>query len=275
MSESYVTEQMRQALARHVLEKVQDGRVLAYYLKDPAQGRMMSTLILFTPEGIVLMGDLTPNRNGVISAYGYGVGWFGSDKSECYLCEKFLDKQYVHEAAAEELRDVDSHWRQIDGALPTAEEKEQLERLDEIAEALDEHDAEWLIRELEDAGYVVDDGPPGYTYEPHEAGWLCALQQRFAELYQAEVAAPRFLLCNRSAGFLGNSPLFWAERGGYTQWIDEAKRFTADEANGIIRSTKSSHYFEAIPVKTLERIAKRTVDTQDLAKEGSDEKTLV
>jgi hypothetical protein len=272
---SYVTEQMRKSLENHVLELIQYGAVTAYYLKDPAHGRMMSTLVTFSPEGITISGDLTPNRSGLVSAYGYGIGWFGSDKSEGYLCEKFLDKQYVHEAAQDELRDADSHWRQIDGALPTAEEKEQLERLDEIIEALDEHDAEWLISELEDAGYVVDDGPPGYTYEPHEAGWLCAIQQRFAELYQAEIAVPKFLLCNRSAGYLGNSPVFWAEGGGYSQWIDQAKRFTAAEAEGIIRSTKSSHYFEAIPLETLQRIAKRTVDMQDLRKESSDEKTSV
>ena len=264
---SYVTELMRKALENHVLELVQDGAVTAYYLKDPAQGRMMSTMILFTPEGIVLLGDLTPNCNGVISSYGYGVDWFAKPLSEGYLCSKFLAEEYVPGAAQEDLRDPNSHWREVEGPFPTVEEKSRLERLDEIAEELDEHDAEWLCRELEDAGYVIDDGPPGFTYNPHEAGWLCAIQQRFAELYQAEIAVPKFLLCNRSAGYLGNSPVFWAEGGGYSQWIDEAKRFTAAEADLIIRSTKSSHHFEAIPLETLQRIAKRTVDMQDLRKE--------
>lgn len=265
---SYVTEQMRKALENRVLELVQYGDVTAYYLKDPAQGRMMSTMLLFTPEGIVLMGDLTPNRNGVISSYGYSQDWFGKPLSEGYLCSKFLAEEYVPGAAQEDLRDPNSHWREIEGALPTEEEKSRLERLDEIAEELDEHDAEWLCRELEDAGYVIDDGPPGWTYSPHEAGWLCAIQQRFAELYQSELAEPKFLLCNRSAGYLGNSPVFWRNgNSGYTQWIDEAQRFTQAEADAIIRGTRGTHRFEAIPLETLQRIAKRTVDIQDLRKE--------
>lgn len=68
---------------------------------------------------------------------------------------------------------------------------------DEIAQAY-----EVLIRDLED-GYCwaekfaedlrefdphgVDDGIPGYGYPPSEAGWLCAIQQKFRELYQARV----------------------------------------------------------------------------------------
>lgn len=186
---SYVTDQMRKALANHRLELVQEGPVTAYYLKDPTEGRMMSTLVLFSPEGIVLQGDLTPERNGTVSCYGYGIGWFGSPKSEDYLCEKFLEKRFVQEAAITELKDPDSYWRDLSG-IETGEWYRRIERLDEIIDDLesDGHEAEWLIGELEDAGCVVDDWPPGWTYEPREAGWLCAIQQRFAELYQEELA---------------------------------------------------------------------------------------
>jgi hypothetical protein len=72
----------RRQLDRHVLEIVQEGpTVSAYYLKEPGKGRMMSTLIVFTPEGIALMGDLTPEQNGSVSALGYGRDWFSGHLS--------------------------------------------------------------------------------------------------------------------------------------------------------------------------------------------------
>lgn len=73
-----------------------------------------------------------------------------------------------------------------------------------------------------------------------------------------------YLLQNRSAGYLGNSPMFWADGGGYTQWIDEAKQWTWKEARLQIRAAKSTHNFRAIPLDEIERVAKRTVDMQDL-----------
>ena len=70
-------------LKDHTLEKVLDhpaekekNHFEAYYLRPPEGGRMMSTLITFTPEGIVIMGDLCPDGSGVISCYGYGRKWF-------------------------------------------------------------------------------------------------------------------------------------------------------------------------------------------------------
>lgn len=203
----YVTDAMRKALASHRLEVVQEGAVTAYYLKDPTEGRMMSTLLLFTPEGIVLQGDLTPERNGTVSCYGYGIGWFGSPKSEDYLCEKFLEQKFVQQAAIAELEDPASCWRDPSG-IETGEWYRRLERLDEIIDDLeaDGHDAEWLIEELEDAGYVVDDGPPGITYDPREAGWLCAIQQRFAELYQGELARDQGPMAETMRDRLGQGP---------------------------------------------------------------------
>jgi hypothetical protein len=155
---SYVTEQIRKSLENHVLELVQYGVVTAYYLKEPGQGRMMSTLVTFSPEGITLSGDLTPNRSGLVSSYGYGIGWFGSEKSEGYLCEKFLDKGFVPEVAADELRDPQSCWRNWSNDETTETAKLRIEKLDEIIEDLegDNHDSEWLANELEEAGYTVD-----------------------------------------------------------------------------------------------------------------------
>src|ERR1700744_5534707 len=103
---SYVEEHMRESLAGHILEPHADHeKVKAFYLRRPGDGRMMSCLILFTVEGIVIMGDLTPCHNGVISCLGYGLGWFADRKSEDYLCEKFLRKEFVPKLALESFRE--------------------------------------------------------------------------------------------------------------------------------------------------------------------------
>ncbi len=55
----------------------------------------------------------------------------------------------------------------------------------------------------------------------------------------------KYLLQNVTAGFVGNSPLFWhKDGGGYTQWIDDAKQWSKDEAESVIRSTRGSHQWQ-------------------------------
>lgn len=53
------------------------GEITAFYLRESPDTRIMSTLVLFTPEGIVITGDLCPGRNGVIIR-GYDLSWFAS-----------------------------------------------------------------------------------------------------------------------------------------------------------------------------------------------------
>jgi len=78
-----------------------------------------------------------------------------------------------------------------------------------------------------------------------------------------------YLLQNCSAGYVGNSPVFWRKGGsGYTQWIDEAKRWTLEEVKAQIRSTSGTHTWKAWSLDAVEDMAKRTVDIQDLRKAG-------
>jgi len=81
-----------------------------------------------------------------------------------------------------------------------------------------------------------------------------------------------YLLQNVGAGYVGNSPVFWSEKGGYTQWIDEAKRWTYREGWMQIRATKGSHEWRLWPLELIERCAQRTVDIQRLqaAKAGGE-----
>jgi hypothetical protein len=179
---TYVKQHMRESLRDHVLTPV---------LEDEATGisvwnlhregtRIMKVQVTFTPEGIFIMGDLCPGLYGVGSALGYGIGWFGSQKSEGYLCEKFLTREWVPEYAAEEVEDILKVPEDY-GLTPDA-----VEGLRMVVAALRDdtsYSETRLYDDLDLAEYPLDDGVPGYGYEPSDAGWLCAIQQRFAELY--------------------------------------------------------------------------------------------
>ena len=93
----------------HYLEQVLDtDRFKAFYMRAPGLGRMESCLIMFSPEGINILGDLCPGndtRNSGVHAYGYGLDWFAGRLSWSYLCEKFLSKEWHRELAEEDCRD--------------------------------------------------------------------------------------------------------------------------------------------------------------------------
>lgn len=181
---SYVQASMRETLKDHILEELPGSETLkAFYLKAPGEGRMMSTLFVFTPEGIVVMGDFCPGgpRNqGCISVYNYGLRWFATELSEHYMCGKFLGEVWQPQVALEWMRD---------NREDLMAEGLKAEDLMPIEAALDggEMSEQDFRDDLEAAGYECDDGIPGYDYDLEEAGRLCALQQRFAELYQKTV----------------------------------------------------------------------------------------
>ena len=57
--------------------------------------------------------------------------------------------------------------------------------------------------------------------------------------------------------------VLWAtDDGHYTQWIDDAKRFTEPEADAFIKSTRGR--WRKWPVVAVESHAHRTVDILDL-----------
>lgn len=250
---SFDIKDMKEQLEGHFLVPIEGGKdVEGFYMKRSADSRMMSTLFLFTPEGIVILGDLRPGDNGVISDLGYGLDWFSGKLSERYLCEKFLQQGWHHEVAHERLKEIADDWRagkfkDYHGSYSCLKDLEEAEderlsmheelviqrRLlkDDIKEGTtkgdrkaqeDEIAAFWKdlheIRErvvrlreaavgkvetvMRDVQYgdlsrdqfydsfhdEIDDDVehlPGWDYDPTEAHWLCALQQKFSELYHA------------------------------------------------------------------------------------------
>lgn len=200
---SYVERYMTKELSEHVLEEVSapGDKIQAYYLRRPGEGRMMSTLVLFTPEGIVLMGDLCPDRggtHGVVSNFGYGLGWFTGQLSEGYLCSKFLHEVWQRDAALKDCRyQVHQHLQDARAQeLGSAERKADRKRAKAWREILQDLEHEVIFssesmynamneHDLYDGEYV-----PGYDYGWTDAGWLCAIQRRFSELWHAKIGRP-------------------------------------------------------------------------------------
>lgn len=76
-----------------------------------------------------------------------------------------------------------------------------------------------------------------------------------------------YFLQHSTMGYCGNSPFFWRNGGnGYTIRIDDAAKFTAKEANEIIRSTRGTHKFIKHSVTKIEKLSFRTVCIQDIRK---------
>lgn len=82
-----------------------------------------------------------------------------------------------------------------------------------------------------------------------------------------------YYLQNVTAGYVGNSPLFWAKKDGYTPWLEHARWFTKEDAEKIIHSTRGTHQWAMWSVEELNSIAKTTVDIQDMRKLPSQEQT--
>ena len=190
MSRTYVEDHMKESLKNHVLVPLLHsnvGEVRGFYLKPPGRTRMMSTLILFSPEGIVLQGDLTPSHHGDVSSYGYGAQWFGGRLSEDYLCEKFLQKEFVPEKAYATFKErILSRRREGDQYMTKEKAREAYDANEEHGPGYEA----WDSREFYDCfcgEFGFDYDGDGYGYNLAAAGWLCAIQQKFAELYQVHL----------------------------------------------------------------------------------------
>ncbi len=183
-----VEPQMAEGIKDHALVQIIDSeKFKSFYMKRLGKGRIMSTLITFTPEGIVIQGDLTPGRNGNVSCLGYGLGWFRSRLSEDYLCEKFLELGWFPELAARDLRRI---IKEIKAGELLQYDDYAVKEMGQLANVCDDGDIG--MESFRDDWHTIDDdyeSTPGWGYNPREKGWLCAIQQRFAELYDVKEAA--------------------------------------------------------------------------------------
>ena len=188
---TFVEPHMKAGFAHHELELLEDGKVVKLYkMATPGTGHL-AMFIVEIPSRIVLTGDLIigADRKGVESDWGYNLNWFGSELSERYLCEKFLSKGWEPRSAAEWCRDYADSIRKGEVEKPAT----VAAALDDVAEKLEGATSEWTTDRcdiaLADAGVNMwedFDEFPGWDYNWTDAGFLCALQQRFRELYHKE-----------------------------------------------------------------------------------------
>lgn len=165
---------MHDYMSKHTLEKVGENHWL---LRDPEFGGLMNSVrISFLPGArIAVYGDLCPGRHGVVSATGYGIGWFSAPKGASYLGEKFLDTVWAKERALDELR-----WHLKEEEESDEPDTKAAEKLKELIES-ELTDERQLYDALEGTGY--EDELPGYGYDPREERLLVAIQHRFAASY--------------------------------------------------------------------------------------------
>jgi hypothetical protein len=87
------SQHMHESLKDHLLEEVPAGELKAYWMRRPKTHPnhwTYSVLVVFTPVGILLGGDIRITRRASITSVpGYGEDWFGGYLDEQYLCEKF------------------------------------------------------------------------------------------------------------------------------------------------------------------------------------------
>lgn len=175
---SLIEPHMTVALAGHWLVKLADANGVLIYRMERFGTRTHSLLLLFTPEGIVLVGDLRfTDERGLISQFGYGLDWWTGEMSEDYLCGKFLTKTWQPELLLRNLRE----------RAGDPEEPENMRRMfDSLIETLaggvgDFGDTAERARQL---GVEPESlRAMGTAYDSVAAGWLCAVQRRFRELY--------------------------------------------------------------------------------------------
>ena len=137
--------------------------------------RINSTQITFTPEGITIQGDWCPCGNGVCSTFGYDQDWFAKGLSWSYLAEKFLAREFVDEAAIDDLQQ-----RMDDGGMEPNrlfEAKELMERLVEGCSEYRDTYAEFC--------YAHSGDPGGYDYNITAVCQLQVIQETFARLWSA------------------------------------------------------------------------------------------
>ncbi len=192
----------------HVLTTLLEAPGMKVFRLGKPNDSDMFVRLIFTgdqlSEQIVLSGDacIGPTQHGLVSNIGYGLNWFAWKKGANYLCEKFLRTTWCPDYALECLKDSAAQIRldEVDedhDVGERAKNAKRLEQLDEAIESAGSDDFDDVTRTSETywefysdvfGDYPEDDG---IAYDTDDAATLVAIQWRFAECYQAMIAAEK------------------------------------------------------------------------------------
>ena len=179
---SYVTDYMRTELKTHRLVQLLDGAMPLYRMGRADTGTYVMYIAAFANR-LCLAGDvrLGANDQGLVSAPGYTVAWFKGSLSEGYLCEKFLRQEWQWDSAVEAIQSyIESE--AADGGGWWSEHTDALREFIAAPDwNYDTPNAMEFYERMISLGHTGDE-LPGQDYPRIQAGWLCAIQQRFREL---------------------------------------------------------------------------------------------
>ena len=189
---------------KHIERLPSSGIVTSFYLRAEPKSRMESVLVMFSPEGVQIVGDMTFGResNAFVSNGGYGVGWFSSELSEDYLLEKFMrrslqwdvaeaDVDIVVEEAVEALEEQwrkDGEWDEIEHVDVVLLFREvNITKLrdhrDDALAAISARDEMALADAIIAIGGCDAMESFGLGYDTVDAGVLIGIQRAFRRLY--------------------------------------------------------------------------------------------
>jgi len=249
---NYLKPHMTKALRKHVLTVLLDTEnVKVFHMARPNHSEFR-VQITFTPGGITIQGDvgLGDAQNGICSRLGYGLEWFIRQQGEStYLCEKFLHKCWQREVVTHDLdswvvqarEELETSVKEIMGAdgmtheealNEARSERETLAAWEEIRAAWGDETSEKEIHEV-GSDLITDfwDYSVGYDYPLADAGWLMAIQQRFAELFAEANQPPKHFL------------MIWKVadgHGGHEEYL--GCTMARDEAEARANTTDTDHY---------------------------------
>jgi hypothetical protein len=184
---------MLRELKDHVLDRQGYGPIQVYHMKKP-ETSVYSVTLIFAENRIVIFGDimLGERGDGIVSQPGYGLAWFSGELTWYYLASKFLcNDHWSAERAEQWCRDLAAEY--YDAGNRTADEiANKIASYKELADDLKNGSVanvyEFDVR-LRKLNAEWADVPPGYGYDEAEAGWLSAIQQKFAQLYNFKLDA--------------------------------------------------------------------------------------
>lgn len=159
------------------LDPIQVGEDIQMFqlIMEPGSN-MNSTDILFTHRGIVIMGDLCPGHNGMISDSRYGLEWFTKELSPDYLCSKFFQKTFDRKVALDQLKELENEWEMYDDV--------DEESLISLSILIDDFEAGLIGVEsvYDELGDDLSENF-GMYYDPQDKHILTSIQKEFRRLY--------------------------------------------------------------------------------------------
>lgn len=189
--EPFTVDQAYQQIKDSQLTPLQEGGpIVGYWLRQKPDSLMMATLIVGTPVGVALMGDLTPGRGVIIR--GYSLEWFGDKHEPRYIARKCLeDTVYNPDSARQEAQE---HYAELAGRAISERDKKLITKARKMKKIMGKLEKlgwpQWeTCKRLHSIIGTDSASSIGIDFDEADLAWLGAIQRRFHETYQALKAA--------------------------------------------------------------------------------------